>query len=359
MNIIIFDAQKYWSGGAERVYYCCKLLKEKKHNIVLVCLRTSRLNNLLKKDIKIYNCHPIFDFDFLAIIKIGYILLKHKIQILDIHSPKFYWIAAVLGKIFNKKVCITRNVEYRKFGIKRLINKILYSHLCDKVVVVSKKVYKILIKDFKLETKKLKIIYDGFYIPASLKNIRDFYNIKEEGIVLSIIGRIERNKSQDFAVDVTYNLLKKGYNIYLFVIGPVEQKDYYSYIIKKIKNYKIENKVIFTGFVENIYDYISSSQIVLCCSEYESMGKVVVESLIIGVPVVSSYSVKVDEILNKEYLSRLYLVDKNIDSFVEKIENIIEHKPIYNLPKKFLYTYKEMVENYINCYKEMLVYEIN
>jgi hypothetical protein len=61
MNIAFFDAAPYWSGGAERVYLCCRELKERGHKIILFCLPTSRLNILLKNVVKIYNVRQIFD----------------------------------------------------------------------------------------------------------------------------------------------------------------------------------------------------------------------------------------------------------------------------------------------------------
>ncbi len=358
MNIALFDATKYWSGGAQRVYLCVKGFKEKGHNVVLICLATSRLNILLKNEVKIYNIHPVSDvFDIFSNFKIFYILLKHKVEVLDIHSPKFYWFATFLGKILNKKVFITRNVEYRKKGLKKIINKFLY-FLCNAVIAVSQKVKNDLVEDFKLSQNKVKVIYDEvFFEKTKFDNLRNRYNISEDTIVFSIIGRIEKNKKQDFAVEIIKELKIKGYKVKLFIIGPVEEKSFYKKILNIVEEYKLKENVIFTGFVSNVYDYIFTSDIVLCCSLYESMGKVVTESLYLLTPVVSTPAIKVKEVLAGQYQDYLKIANElKLEEFLKLIEEIIQNIKIYRDKKNklvFVNFPSTMVEEYLKFYQRM------
>jgi len=325
MNILLFDAAKYWSGGAERVYLCCKGFKEKGHNVVLVCLPTSRLNLLLKDRIKVYNIHPIFDLDFFAGVKIFYLLLKHKIDVIDIHSPKFYWLGVFIGKLLNKKVFITRNVEYRKKGLKRYINKLLY-YFCNGVITVSEKIKNNLIVDFGIKSNKIKVIYDAIEAKSHQKDIRVIYEIPQDAVVLSIIGRIEENKSQHIAVEVAEKLFKKGYNVYLFVVGQIESKSYYHSLIKLVNKIRFKDRVIFTGFVSNVEDYIYSSDIILCCSKHEGIPRTVVESVVLGKPVVSTTAAKIEEIFDEHLLKLVKFVSvPNVDNFVFFVEEVIKN----------------------------------
>lgn len=357
MNIALFDAAKYWSGGAERVYLCAKGFLQEGHNVVVVCLPTSRLNKLLKDKIKVYNIHPVIDLDIFAAIKIFYVLIKHKIQIIDVHSPKFYWLCVFIGRLLNKKVFITRNVEYRKKGFKKRINRLLY-YFCTGVITVSEKVRKDMMTDFNIKENKIKTIYDGFdFISYEIKSLRAKYSITNE-VVLSIIGRIEENKGQDVAVEVAKKLVEKGYDIKMFIIGPVEEKNFYHAIVEKINKYQLSNKIIFTGFVTNVYDYIFSSDIILCCSKHEAMIKSVVESLVLKTPVVSTSVVKTEEIQFKNRQKFLYTVkDRNPESFVEVIESIVKNINFYRNQKiQKDYTifaelsYLKMTRQYIDFY---------
>ena len=73
--------------------------------------------------------------------------------------------------------------------------------------------------------------------------------------------------------------------------GPLknDNKDYFEKLLKKIKDYNLFNRVeIQTGFVENIDEYINSSDIFLFPSKAEGLGTPLLEAQICGVPVISN-----------------------------------------------------------------------
>lgn len=353
MNIALFDAAKFWSGGAERVYLCAKGFKEKGHNVILVCLPTSRLNFLLKKQLKIYNISPVFDLDFFAAIKVLIIILKNKIEVLDIHSPKFYWIGVFIGKLLGCKVFITRNVEYRKKGLKKITNRILYK-LCDGIVTISEKIKENMIEDFRINKRKIRVIKDAYVVEVTLKeNIKEKYKIPINAFVLSIIGRIEKNKRQDIAVEMLKSLIDRNYDCYLFIVGPIESMDFYKKLLERIKNLKLSHKIFFTGYVKNVGDYIAASDVVLCCSEHEGISKSVVESLLLGKPVVSLFPFDQDRILNSELL--FTIPNRDFEKFVTTVEKLLLGRGNFILreiiPKKLEVGLEEMVENYLDFYR--------
>ncbi len=354
MKIALFDAAKFWSGGAERVYLCAKGFKEKGHNVILVCLPTSRLNSLFKKQIKIYNISPVFDLDFLAAIKILIIILKNKIEVLDIHSPKFYWLGVFIGKLLGCRVFITRNVEYRKKGLKKITNRILYK-LCDGIITISEKIKENMIEDFGINKEKIRVIKDAYIVEIALKeNIKEKYKISTNAFVLSIIGRVEKNKRQDIAVELLKSLINKNYDCYLFIVGPIENMDFYKKLLEKIENLKLSNKIFFTGYVKNVGDYIVTSDIVLCCSEHEGISKSVVESLLLGKPIVSLFPFEKDGILNSELL--FIIPNRDFDRFVKIVEQLLLSKTSSSvlkeeLPRKFEVGLEEMVKSCLDFYR--------
>jgi glycosyltransferase involved in cell wall biosynthesis len=50
----------------------------------------------------------------------------------------------------------------------------------------------------------------------------------------------------------------------------------------------LKEKVFLPGFVENPYAYISRSRVFLLSSDYEGFGRVLVDALAVGCPVVST-----------------------------------------------------------------------
>ncbi len=364
MNIALFDAAPYWSGGAERVYFCCKGYSELGHKVTLVCLPTSRLNHLLKDKIKIYNLSPITDFDIFCFIKILWIIKKENIKIIDVHSPKFYWLCLFAAKLLRCKFGITRNVLYRKSGIKRLINKFLYQK-CDFIVAVSQKVKHFLMTDFALDNNKITVIYDGLEIkPVDdtqkykvRSYIRDKFNISNDTILLSTIGRIEKNKGYHIIIKSIKKVVEKGYNIKLLIIGKVEDKKFFYEIINLIRTLSLEDKIFFTGFKKNVLSYILASDIIVSGSYTESMGKSILESIVYKIPFVATEACQVKEIVSGE--TGIFVPTGNETALAEGIIQIIKHKDIYlnNLSKidTSKFDYKKMVMEYIETYNQLYI----
>ncbi len=82
------------------------------------------------------------------------------------------------------------------------------------------------------------------------------------------------------------NLVLKQRNDILFIIagdGYVK-----SAMVEKIKEYKIEDKIRFLGWIKNPEDLIPSFDVFLLPSLWEGLPQVVVQSIVSGVPVVAS-----------------------------------------------------------------------
>ena len=117
------------------------------------------------------------------------------------------------------------------------------------------------------------------------KNLTSF---NKNDILLSLIANFIDRKNQLFVIDVL-KLLPKNFK--LIMAGPLknDNKDYFEMILKKIKDFNLLDRVeIQTGFVENIDEYIISSDIFLFPSTAEGLGTPLLEAQICGVPVISN-----------------------------------------------------------------------
>ena len=83
-------------------------------------------------------------------------------------------------------------------------------------------------------------------------------------------------------------LYKKAKNAYLVLIGTGATLDE---IKKKVVDLGLENRVIFTGAVDNVSDYLSVFDVMLLPSLYEGLPLVVIEWQISGLPCIISDSI--------------------------------------------------------------------
>jgi glycosyltransferase involved in cell wall biosynthesis len=286
MNILKFIASIPWSGGANRVFLYSRELKRCGHTVIGCCLPGSEVEARLRREgIQVIAIDPKFDTNLFMVRKIRRIIKEHNIDIIDIHSPKFYWIASIAGKLTETPVIITRNVPYRKTGIKKHINRILYYFLVDKVIAISDKIKREFIKDFEINHEKIAVIYDGIDISKFRRIKKESRFILDKIIRIGVISRLDNGKGLECLIDAIPEIANTYPNINVIVVGTggIEQK-----LKLQAKSLNIADKVIFTGFKENIPDILSTIDITIMPSPDEGMSMSALESMSCGVPVVAT-----------------------------------------------------------------------
>lgn len=100
-----------------------------------------------------------------------------------------------------------------------------------------------------------------------------------------------------------------------------------------VKSLKIEDKVIFAGFKSNPYPYVKHAKLMVLSSAYEGLPTVILESLVLGTPVISTDCESGPrEILPQKNLTPVGDIDalanqirgamKNIDNFKTDIDEV-------------------------------------
>ena len=157
-------------------------------------------------------------------------------------------------------------------------------------------------------------------------NTRDAYRNKlkigEHDILLGNIGRFENQKNQLFLINVLKTLKEQNINAKLLLIGEgsLEEK-----IKKCAERGGVKDDIIFTGIVNNPYDYLNAMDYFVFPSLFEGLGMVVIEAQANGLPCLVSETVvhdcKVTPLVS-------FLPISNGSAI--KWANSIEKKTIYN-----------------------------
>lgn len=161
------------------------------------------------------------------------------------------------------------------FGWKNLKKKIYNS---DAVIAITQAVYK------HWELEKAKNSYYIFNAVRSQKEIECIF--PKEKFFIFCSAYLSDNKGTDFAIEVfgESGLARQGYK--LLLIG-----DCYSNYKKKlnqiIRKYHIENNIEFVGYCVNIKPYFLHATAFLMCSLNEGMGRVTIEAMFYGCPIIA------------------------------------------------------------------------
>ncbi len=327
MNIAFFDATPKWSGGANRIFLLAKNLKSLGVGVLIICLPGSKLFERAKNcNIQVVGIRPLTDFDPISFVKVIFILVKYKIDAVDINSPKFYWIVLLAAKLLGKKIIITRNVPYRKKGIKKLINKMFLYSLCDHVISLSEKVKQELVEDFGINN--VEVIYDGvvtnekWYSLEKINALRKKWGINTNDIVFAVIGRIEKNKGHIVAIKAINEVKKLYPNIRLLIVGNVEEKSYFLKLKNLVEKYNLQDVVKFLGFVENMSEVYNIIDILLHHSVFDNIPQVILEAMCYKKPVVASRVGGIPEIVIDGVNGYLF-EPSSINDMVEKIKKVL------------------------------------
>ncbi len=193
-----------------------------------------------------------------------------------------------------KSVEFTNKSFFNK--IFKLSYKTTYKRL-DKVVCISKDIKEDLISKcgFKF-VNKLEVIYNPHDLKLiEKKSLEPIENKNELELFaqdsILFLGRLSIQKSPWHLIEAFNLVLETRPNTNLIFIGDgdihVE-----AFLKEKIKILNIENKVFFLGRKNNPYKYLAKANLLALSSHYEGTPNVIVESICVGVPIVSSFCTK-------------------------------------------------------------------
>ena len=240
----------------------------------------------------------------------------------DIKIPVFAWIHFSLT--FGEKLTLEKTKKYKKQYKK-------YS----KIFAITRVMKEEFINKVGIDEKKVELVYNPIdlrLIEKKAENIEKKYeNYLKQDYFLQV-SRLTQQKQPEHLVDIYYKLKQAGIKEKLYFIGDGEKKE----IIKqKIKEYNLENDIILLGQIENPYPFFKNAKLFVHTAKYEGLPTVLLESLALGIPVVS-YDCPTGprDILgkNNEYGELISLNDK--DMFVEKVLELMNSKEKYEKYKK-------------------------
>ena len=171
-----------------------------------------------------------------------------------------------------------------------------------------------------------KVIYNGI----SFKSIAPEYSVriysKNKKFILLMVSSIKKEKGHYDALKALSLLIINYPNLILRIVGGISHNPYFDEMIKYIKNKGLSQNVEFLGYLDDPLVIMNESDIFLMCSEKEAFGRVTVEALFSGCPVIATNSGGTLEIIEDNINGILYTPGdwKQLSYLIEKL--IINHQ---------------------------------
>ncbi len=243
------------------------------------------------------------------------------------------------------------------YPFKKLAYKIVFKHAVknsQKIIAISNHTKKDILKYYKIDHKKIKVIYNGIsdlgVRPLSIERASLY-----KKPYLLYVGNAYPHKNLEKLILAFKKLINKKLNYQLILVGG---DDYFYRRLKKHLNQEINQfnqRVIFPGFIpDKDLDIIyQNASLYVFPSLCEGFGLPSLEAMIRGVPVVCSNSSCLPEILGD---AALYFDPLNIDNIFKAIKKALDSK---NLRKKLInkgfnqvqkYSWQKMAKQTLNLY---------
>jgi glycosyltransferase involved in cell wall biosynthesis len=124
--------------------------------------------------------------------------------------------------------------------------------------------------------------------------------------VIAIIGSLVEWKRQADAVEAVGNLLRDGLNVALLVVGPEVDANYAGRLRQLAALQVHPERIRFCGYTESPEPVMREADLCLVCSDKEPFGRVTIESMAQGTPVVGTNSGGTPEIIRDGVNGLLY-----------------------------------------------------
>lgn len=214
----------------------------------------------------------------------------------------------------------------------------------DKVITISRKSLQSLETVFPEYMHKAQIIHNAFDVKISkikaIEKIEDIY----ENCCLPIIvcaGRLDKNKNFSLLVKTVAKLKTENLKCALFIIGDGEEREP---LVRLAAESDITDSVFFLGYKQNPLPYIGRAQLLCVSSLAEGFPTVVLESMALGKPFVTTPVAGASEEMADGGKCGL-VADWDINDYAEKIKILLTDKTLYD----------RMSENCIKKIKEFSV----
>ncbi len=102
------------------------------------------------------------------------------------------------------------------------------------------------------------------------------------GLTLGLVGRIAPVKNYEFAVEVANELKSRNFDFNMFIFGNAQSKEYYEFLIDKIKTYNLQDNIKIFPAKADIENYYKVFDIYLGTSHQEGFSITAAEAQVSG-----------------------------------------------------------------------------
>ena len=221
--------------------------------------------------------------------KINKYIRKNRIKILQTFHPKGDLYGPLVGRMSGTPIIISSRRDLG-FNRKNITIQKGINYLVQYMIAPSKAVKKVVIEKENVSEDKVRVIYNGvdteYFKPEKKKfSWRSEERLQNSNFIITIIANLHKIKGVEYFIRAASLIAQKIPESRFIIIGNGSEKDF----LKKLAvQFGIFEKIIFTGIIDNIKDYLAVSDAYICSSLSEGFSNSILEAMAMGLPVVAT-----------------------------------------------------------------------
>jgi len=219
-------------------------------------------------------------------------LKENSIDIIHSHNYKANIIGLIAAKKSGISIVATNHLwtmADRKLRFYESIDAYLFRWFFKKIIAVSVEIKKDMLRKG-VQVNKIIVIPNGIdtsFVPCDMKLARQHFGISETAVVLGIIARLSVEKGHQYFFEalkyIVLNNEQKDIKVLIIGDGPL-----LSNLKLKVKNEKLEDKVIFVGYQKDVENVYAAIDILVQPSLREGVPMVLLEAMLRGKAIIAT-----------------------------------------------------------------------
>ncbi len=334
-----------WIGGAERALVdLVAHLDRSRFEPVVVLPAPGELLDVLEGAGVATQIAPFYGFRgrnplryFETLFRLWRVARMYKVRLIHVNQQYFVNYGVWLGRMCRTPVVVhLRGVETDSFFDRYAV----WLLRADAVICISKATQRKFLnyiaerrpEDLKRAQSKLELIYDGLSVHNAVAHpaaLREELQLPADKRIVGIVGQVVAEKGLIEFVDAAKRVLSHRPDVHFVIVGedPSDSKEFAGRLSKHIDELGIGNSITRTGFRRDAAGLFAVMDVSVLASWQEAFGRVVIESMNAGTPVVATSVGGVPEIV-EDGVSGFLVKPQDCESLARGILRALELPPV-------------------------------
>jgi len=368
ITILYYEPSSGYGGSSRCLLSWVKRLNKDRYNPIVIIRHNGpalqKIRELGIKTIKVPYNSLTLDFNFLffsyAILLLNFIIFdiptaifiykiakKNDVKIVHLNSKVITSIPGIIAAKLLKIPCVC-HLHDIKTPIKR---EKFFAKFIDFFIVLTEKAYRLYKKEY--SNKRLEIIHNGIVLDdytfvADKNKLRSVFNIKDEEIIVGMVGRLVEGKGLSDFIKAAKILISGEQKLKFIIVGSSagEEKKYEIYLKGMVRDLNLGQNVLFAGWREDAKQVMSIFDILVHPSSTfpEGFPLTIIEGMALSKPLVVTDVPGSSEIV-KDGETGYVVPSSNPEQLSSAIKKIIDDK---EFAKKMGENGRERVKQHYN-----------